>query len=195
MLRSVRLACTTLRPGVPNRNVGDLIKLETSPLPTWSLLGLAPIGFPPPYSLAWQICCNLSNSLALSVRRRVFSKSCRVFLCRMSASFHARTISFYRSLMLGRTFASNASCGACARDFQSAMLTTRDRPRGSKRQCLTQVDFDLPSSEIGGRGGIRTHGALAGTPVFKTGALNHSATLPLLRYQPLGSAQIKNDVF
>jgi hypothetical protein len=43
-----------------------------------------------------------------------------------------------------------------------------------------------PSSEklsneiniIGGRGGIRTHGTLAGTPVFKTGALNHSATLP-----------------
>jgi hypothetical protein len=32
---------------------------------------------------------------------------------------------------------------------------------------------------IGGRGGIRTHGTLAGTPVFKTGALNHSATLPL----------------
>jgi hypothetical protein len=32
--------------------------------------------------------------------------------------------------------------------------------------------------EIGGRGGIRTHGTLAGTPVFKTGALNHSATLP-----------------
>ena len=30
----------------------------------------------------------------------------------------------------------------------------------------------------GGRGGIRTHGTLAGTPVFKTGALNHSATLP-----------------
>jgi hypothetical protein len=32
--------------------------------------------------------------------------------------------------------------------------------------------------DLGGRGGIRTHGALAGTPVFKTGALNHSATLP-----------------
>jgi hypothetical protein len=31
---------------------------------------------------------------------------------------------------------------------------------------------------FGGRGGIRTHGTLAGTPVFKTGALNHSATLP-----------------
>ena len=30
----------------------------------------------------------------------------------------------------------------------------------------------------GGRGGIRTHGGVAPTPVFKTGALNHSATLP-----------------
>src|ERR1700755_2331941 len=30
----------------------------------------------------------------------------------------------------------------------------------------------------GGRGGIRTHGTLSGTPVFKTGAINHSATLP-----------------
>ena len=30
----------------------------------------------------------------------------------------------------------------------------------------------------GGRGGIRTHGTLSRTPVFKTGALNHSATLP-----------------
>ena len=34
------------------------------------------------------------------------------------------------------------------------------------------------NKKIGGRGGIRTHGTLAGTPVFKTGALNHSATLP-----------------
>jgi hypothetical protein len=39
----------------------------------------------------------------------------------------------------------------------------------------------------GGRGGIRTHEALAGLPVFKTGALNHSATLPYPQYQPLGS--------
>ena len=38
---------------------------------------------------------------------------------------------------------------------------------------------------IGGRGGIRTHGTLAGTPVFKTGALNHSATLPSQRDQAL----------
>ncbi len=30
----------------------------------------------------------------------------------------------------------------------------------------------------GGSGEIRTHGTRKGTPVFKTGALNHSATLP-----------------
>ena len=33
-------------------------------------------------------------------------------------------------------------------------------------------------SATGGEGGIRTHGRLAPTPVFKTGALNHSATSP-----------------
>jgi hypothetical protein len=34
------------------------------------------------------------------------------------------------------------------------------------------IDFN------GGRGGIRTHGGVAPTAVFKTAALNHSATLP-----------------
>jgi hypothetical protein len=42
---------------------------------------------------------------------------------------------------------------------------------------------------IGGRGGIRTHGTLAGTPVFKTGALNHSATLPDRSDQALSVGQ------
>ena len=37
----------------------------------------------------------------------------------------------------------------------------------------------------GGRGGIRTHGTLSRTPVFKTGALNHSATLPAQEFQSL----------
>jgi hypothetical protein len=41
------------------------------------------------------------------------------------------------------------------------------------------------SMASGGRGGIRTHGTLAGTPVFKTGALNHSATLPAQEFQSL----------
>src|SRR5438128_12353173 len=40
-------------------------------------------------------------------------------------------------------------------------------------------------AQFGGRGGIRTHGTLAGTPVFKTGALNHSATLPAQEFQSL----------
>ena len=31
----------------------------------------------------------------------------------------------------------------------------------------------------GGRGGIRTHGTVSRTPVFKTGSLNHSDTLPV----------------
>jgi hypothetical protein len=34
----------------------------------------------------------------------------------------------------------------------------------------------------GGRGGIRTPDTLSGTPVFKTGAINHSATLPSLKF-------------
>jgi hypothetical protein len=46
---------------------------------------------------------------------------------------------------------------------------------GRNRQ---KPEFLLFSDTCGGRGGIRTHGTLAGTPVFKTGALNHSATLP-----------------
>ena len=31
---------------------------------------------------------------------------------------------------------------------------------------------------INGQGGIRTHDTVAGMPVFKTGAFNHSATCP-----------------
>ena len=38
----------------------------------------------------------------------------------------------------------------------------------------------------GGEGGIRTHGTLTGTPVFKTGAINRSTTSPLC---PCGGGQ------
>ena len=38
------------------------------------------------------------------------------------------------------------------------------------------IDF---SRVIGGRGGIRTPETVARLPVFKTGAFNHSATLPV----------------
>jgi hypothetical protein len=36
----------------------------------------------------------------------------------------------------------------------------------------------LAGKKIGGSGEIRTHGGLTPTAVFKTAALNHSATLP-----------------
>ena len=43
----------------------------------------------------------------------------------------------------------------------------------TQRECFNQNG--------GGQGGIRTHGRLAPTAVFKTAALNHSATCPMLR--------------
>ena len=46
----------------------------------------------------------------------------------------------------------------------------------------------------GGRGGIRTHGELAPTAVFKTAALNHSATLPSRRH-PSRAARRRHPAF
>ena len=45
-------------------------------------------------------------------------------------------------------------------------------PRAAKRHA------DLIADLNGGEGGIRTHGGLPPTAVFKTAALNHSATSP-----------------
>jgi hypothetical protein len=47
--------------------------------------------------------------------------------------------------------------------------------------------YAIKSRLFGGRGEIRTHGTLAGTPVFKTGALNHSATLPCCNFRRLAN--------
>jgi hypothetical protein len=44
--------------------------------------------------------------------------------------------------------------------------------------CLTCNQFKALTAHNGGWGGIRTHEALAGLPVFKTGAFNRSATHP-----------------
>ena len=52
----------------------------------------------------------------------------------------------------------------------------------------------MAKHSAGGRGGIRTHGTLAGTPVFKTGALNHSATLPVQEFQPLSAAPSRTQI-
>ena len=52
------------------------------------------------------------------------------------------------------------------------------------RQRADLIDFMRESPHarlIGGGGGIRTHGDLSTTPVFKTGAFNRSATPPMPR--------------
>ena len=58
------------------------------------------------------------------------------------------------------------------------------RPRGDRthdKRIKSPLLYQLSYRSVsGGRSGIRTHGRLSPTSVFKTGALNHSATLPLL---------------
>lgn len=46
------------------------------------------------------------------------------------------------------------------------------------RHELVAYVFGIYPDGDGGRGGIRTHGTVSRTPVFKTGSLNHSDTLP-----------------
>lgn len=53
---------------------------------------------------------------------------------------------------------------------------------GARRSCARRPALFIANQMVGkcagGRGGIRTHGGLPPTAVFKTAALNHSATLP-----------------
>ena len=79
----------------------------------------------------------------------------------------------------------NSSTAKCKKSrFQSrAFLCESERkikPLTIENAERTKVNCKTTQRKqrCGGRGGIRTHGTLAGTPVFKTGALNHSATLP-----------------
>ena len=66
------------------------------------------------------------------------------------------------------------SCNGCRKLPCSEQAALR---KGSHSSAYNRKPTKICAT--GGRGGIRTHGALAGTPVFKTGALNHSATLPV----------------
>jgi hypothetical protein len=50
---------------------------------------------------------------------------------------------------------------------------------GFYRRIIAILEYLIDSKMTGGRGGIRTPDTLSGTPVFKTGAINHSATLPM----------------
>jgi hypothetical protein len=54
-----------------------------------------------------------------------------------------------------------------------------------KTRCVELGDvnlFSLQPRRSGGEGGIRTPDTLSGMPVFKTGAINRSATSPLLQF-------------
>ena len=55
------------------------------------------------------------------------------------------------------------------------MALCGNRRWSSSKRAESHHEVELGA---GGRGGIRTHGGLAPTAVFKTAALNHSATLP-----------------
>ena len=69
---------------------------------------------------------------------------------------------------------------ACATlSLQNDRRTRTDKPR--KKLTNPIAVFAQAFLSGGGRGGIRTHDRLAPMPVFKTGALNHSATLPSLQ--------------
>ena len=69
------------------------------------------------------------------------------------------------------TFPAPAKVGSSSRWFRSGV---------AERTIANLMRFGANGGELGngGRGEIRTHGWLAPSPVFKTGALNHSATLP-----------------
>ncbi len=69
-----------------------------------------------------------------------------------------------------------------------------DDERRSGRPALKCNRLQQANSAMaGGWGGIRTHGGREPTPVFKTGALNHSATHPTQRSKYLGYDPIANE--
>ena len=77
-------------------------------------------------------------------------------------------------MALGNTRENGVRTLAITRVARSAAITKR---RLHVRQYGPNY---LKGNKSGGRGEIRTHERLATVPVFKTGALNHSATLPCL---------------
>jgi hypothetical protein len=75
---------------------------------------------------------------------------------------------------------SDAFQRAVVRSLQSGLCANNREIRA----CFTYVgasggDVSLQLRLAGGEGGIRTPDTLSGMPVFKTGAINHSATSPI----------------
>ena len=78
-----------------------------------------------------------------------------------------------------------ANHGAC----DKPNLSTDGPHRGSLTPNVNDRNrSSVCQMEFGGEGGIRTHGGLAPTAVFKTAALNHSATSPFGPAPMLGRA-------
>jgi hypothetical protein len=53
-----------------------------------------------------------------------------------------------------------------------------EKPKSWLFVDTSEASYILPPVAPGGRGGIRTHGTVAGTTVFKTVSIDHSDTLP-----------------
>ena len=84
-------------------------------------------------------------------------------------------------------------------DPRAVFFGGRDATRVMRSQALVwrsgTADIESAFADIlenvdkvhddGGRGGIRTPGARKDTPVFKTGAINRSATLPIIKEPPV----------
>ena len=89
--------------------------------------------------------------------------------------------------------ASFSRCHSFTRDLSSdlqAIMDCAGGDRGGVDRRSTQFiqKFQWIIGFTGGRGGIRTHGTVARTAVFKTAAFNHSATLPDARVLATESA-------
>src|SRR5881296_589842 len=75
---------------------------------------------------------------------------------------------------------SRTSAAFLAADLKQARV---DAVTAAANQAFVQRIGNL-QVQASGQGGIRTHGTLAGTPVFETGRFNHSRTCPLTaRYE------------
>jgi hypothetical protein len=92
------------------------------------------------------------------------------------------TITQKVGLLLGITEITAAICnGPCevAHILRSVSLGRNREMRVSFADSTqNEGTSSLQARLHGGEGGIRTPGTLSGTPVFKTGAINHSATSP-----------------
>ena len=132
--------------------------------PSPSALRLAPSGYPPCSRclVAGRASYNFFEAERLAFRSSPAAKVSR-------ESFDARPL-----------LLSKASPRPCSASCGSGLIRNKGR---IVLQSGFTIDREYASKLLiyircGGRGEIRTHEGLAPLPVFKTGALNHSATLP-----------------